>query len=472
MKSNLRFQHVILIIGCLLCCSLNRALAKHFGLSSLTYTHISGNVYHFQFTYYQDCTGVTPQTTVTLNMHSYSCGVNQDVIINKPGQGELITPICPQASSYCDGGQEPGIRKWVYEADVNIPGQCPDWIFSVYYCCRNAYFTNVQSPYEESYAEARLDNSMQDNSSPVIANEAVMFLNQDQDFHFNNGFFDPDNDSLSVAMVPAMMTANTWVTYTNGFSAQQPVTSVPPVSFNSISGDLVIHPTAPEVSMMSFRVNEFRNGALIGSITRDIGFYTLFTSSSAQPELTGVNGAPHHIAYVLPGTELCFEIFSNDEDQSDSLFLSWNHGIPAATFVSDFLKHPTGTFCWTPELSDERSTPYFFTATIRDNWCPMNSVQTYSYAVYVTSDSSLMWMNTGIPERDDFMIYPNPSSGTLHFTASETIDMIRIYDHAGKLIIADKLRSSVYKIEEPEGIYLVEILFNDGRRLKQKIIKK
>src|SRR6185436_14179619 len=102
---------------------------------------------------------------------------------------------------------------------------------------------------------------------------------------------------------------------------------------NSFTGDLIIHPTEPEISMMSFRVTEFRNGNMIGSISRDIGFYTLFTSSNAQPELSGVNGAPHRIAYILPGTQLCFEIFSDDDDQSDSLFLSWNHGIQNATFV-------------------------------------------------------------------------------------------------------------------------------------------
>jgi hypothetical protein len=186
-----------------------------------------------------------------------------------------------------------------------------------------------------------------------------------------------------------------------------------------------------------------------------------------------MNGTTDNIATVNAGTQFCFELFSTDSDPGDSVYLSWNNAISSATFVSDSAKHPAGTFCWTPSLSDIRSYPYIFTATIRDNWCPMNIVQIYTYAIYVTDNPSPLFLYSFHTENNNKpIIYPNPSSGVIHIESAETIASVTLYDHAGRFIKEEKSGSSVYNINEPSGLYLIEVLYNDGRTLKQKIIKK
>ena len=41
------------------------------------------------------------------------------------------------------------------------------------------------------------------------------------------------------------------------------------------------------------------------------------------------------------------------------------------------------TFCWTPSASDISSNPYCFTVTVRDDACPMNGQQVFSYCITV-----------------------------------------------------------------------------------------
>ena len=63
--------------------------------------------------------------------------------------------------------------------------------------------------------------------------------------------------------------------------------------------------------------------------------------------------------------------------------MTWNNGIPGATFTVSGGRLPVGTFCWTPGPGDARPQPYTFTVTVRDNACPSNGVQTYSYSILV-----------------------------------------------------------------------------------------
>ena len=78
--------------------------------------------------------------------------------------------------------------------------------------------------------------------------------------------------------------------------------------------------------------------------------------------------------------------------------MTWNQVIPSATFGTTGAYHPTGTFCWIPTVNDVRSQPYMFTAMIRDDFCPMNNAGIYSYYIYVTLDSSLVWLYDKVPE--------------------------------------------------------------------------
>ena len=444
--------------------------AKHMGLSTLTYRNVRGTIYHFEFVYYQDCIGAYPPVTVTMNMHSTSCGYDQDVTLIRDADGIIISNNCPADPSVCSGGNEQGIRRWNYELELNIPGQCPDWIFGISLCCRSAYFTNVQAPYYDSYAEARLDNSVSNNSSPYFTNEAVLFHSIGSDFHYNNGIIDPDGDSLAIAMVAPMMTANSFITYLPGYNAQNPVSSSPPAKFDPATGELIIHPTAAEISIMSFRVDEFRNGNLIGRVTRDVGIFT-GNRNDNLPVLSGINGTAVDTTAVFPGTTLCFDIFSDDADAGDVLSMSWNNSIAGASFVSTSSPHPTGTFCWTPELYQVREQPYYFTVTVKDDNCPLNNVEIYSYSVKVSMDSTLIFLNMQEEENElPVTISPNPSRGKFTVTTRENIHELIVTNPLGEFI-RDEFSKNMFDLSgETSGIYFIRIFAEDGKSVTRKII--
>jgi hypothetical protein len=63
--------------------------------------------------------------------------------------------------------------------------------------------------------------------------------------------------------------------------------------------------------------------------------------------------------------------------------MTWNNGIAGATFTSNGARLPQGTFSWTPTAADARSQAYSFIVTVRDNACPTNGSQTYSFSILV-----------------------------------------------------------------------------------------
>jgi hypothetical protein len=185
-----------------------------------------------------------------------------------------------------------------------------------------------------------------------------------------------------------------------------------------------------------------------------------------------MNGTSQQIDYVFPTDTICFDIFSDDADVTDSLTLTWNQVIPAATFTTTTGLHPTGNFCWTPTVNDVRSQPYMFTATIRDNYCPVNRAGVYSYFIYVTYDSSLVLSNASdLLEYSSLSVHPNPSSGIFTVQSEEKFSCLTVFNALGACIL--KNDEPLIDISgHPAGIYFVEIQTADGKIQRQKLVKE
>jgi hypothetical protein len=387
----MKTQHTLiaLMLGILLCTQ--NSFASHNAGGDISYTHISGNDYLIHCTLYRDCFGISAPTSITVHIESASCSQSQMVNMNAiNGTGQEVTQMCPTVNSTCNGGFAPGYQKWEYETTVTLSGQCPDWIFYVSDCCRNQAITTLSNAGALGfYMEAKLDNSTSDNSSPQFTVDPFWYVCDGQDVYFNNGAVDPDGDSLVYVVISPRSDANTNLPYNPGYSVSNPLSSTPPFSLDAVTGDVFIHPTAVEVGVIVYMILEYRNGNLIGSVMRDVQIYTHSCTNDA-PFLTGINGTNQYSLHVLPGVSTCFDIFSFDNDTSDSLLMVWNNAIPSANFSSFPNPLPAGTFCWTPGIADVRSQPYNFCVTISDNNCPENNRSVYSFLVFVTLDSSLV----------------------------------------------------------------------------------
>ncbi|NNF01081.1 MAG: PKD domain-containing protein, partial [Bacteroidia bacterium] len=405
----------------LFCLSLLQATnsdASHAMGADLTYTCLGGNTYRVTLSFYRDCIGISAPGSVYINVSSASCGENLGVTAFPiAGTGQEVTQLCPTAVSTCNGGVYTGIQEWIYEGVITLPRQCDDWLFSYSLCCRNAAITNIDNPgFSTFYLEAELDNlNFSCNNSPIFTNKPVPFACLGQQFCFNHGAYDPDGDSLVFSLIDPYQTSTTTVTYNGAFTASQPLSSTPPVSFNALTGDVCMTPTAMEVTVMAVLVQEYRNGILIGSVERDIQI-TVMNCNNTLPSLTGINGTNSFTDTICANEPYCFFINSIDPDTGQTVTITWDGGISGGTFTTTAGPRPDGNFCWTPTMAEIGNGPHCFTAKVSDDNCPMFGSQIYSYCLTVIGLDVDLGPDRSIACNDLATITATASGGTGNYS--------------------------------------------------------
>lgn len=380
------------VCGYIICFSLlfpQTSLATHAAGAELTYTHISGNDYRVTATFYRDCGGVAEPSSIIIKYRSASLGFSSTIVaIKDTSSGQEITVNCSSVTSTCNGGSSPGIRKFVYLATVSLPQNAADWIFSFYVCCRNCSITTIATPCASNsliYVEATLNNlAVAENNSPVFSNLPVPFICIGQNFTYNNGVVDADGDSLAYELVTPKINDSTNVTFIAPNSATTPIQTSTPFTLNAITGSLNFTPAQQQIGIFAFKVSEYRNGVLIGSVIRDMQVYTIPCINNL-PSASGINATTNYSAVACANTSNCFTIQTTDNDSTQSLVVTSTlaQTIPGATITVSSGVRPLITICWTPSVADIRTLPYNFTITVRDNACPGNGTQTFTYAISV-----------------------------------------------------------------------------------------
>lgn len=360
--------------------------ASHAQSADLTYTCLGGNQYQINLSFYRDCAGVAAPNTVNITISSATCGQNFNTTLNRiANTGNDVTPICTNMQTVCSGGNYPGVQEWKYSGIITLPMQCVDWTFGFQLCCRNAAINTINNPSgEDIYVEAQLDNeNFPCNSSPSFSNPPIPFVCAGQSYCFNHGATDIDGDSLVYTLITPQTSPTTNVTYLPGYSATQPLQSNPVMTMNPLTGDICMTPSLIEVTVMAVKVEEYRNGVLVGSVIRDIQLRTIACSND-NPYLTGINGTGSFQLTACAGLPVNFNIPSNDINANQNVTLSWNNGIAGATFNAGTGQHPTGIFSWSPTTAQISNNAYCFTVTVSDDNCPFNGTQTFSFCITVT----------------------------------------------------------------------------------------
>ena len=436
------FMTGVLMAGFLF--SSQKSYATHAAGADLTYRWISnsGNqsTYEITGTFYRDCAGVAAPNNLTIVASSVSCGFtgnnSRQAIINPiGGTGQEISFPCSSAVTTCtsSGSPNPGFQKYVYRGTIVLPQRCSDWVFSYSVCCRNCAITTMtqNSPCNSNtvttniYVESTLNNlAVTANNSPTFNNVPVAFLCLGQSFTYNHGVTDADGDSLYYDLVNARTNATTSIPYINPFSGVNPLSSAPAVSINHNTGDITMNPTALEVGVVAIRIREYRNGVLIGSVIRDMQFVVKSCGSNNLPTASGINGTAKYSAIVCAGSSISFNINTNDANVGQIVSITWDGGIPGATFTSAGSPHPTATFTWNTTLANARSQPYQFTVTVRDDNCPTNGFQSYAFSISVPLISVTLvpslhnGFNVSCNGGSNGSILASPSGGTPPYTYS------------------------------------------------------
>jgi len=365
------------------------AYASHAQGGDLTYTCLGGNQYQLRLAFYRDCAGTNAPGSVSIDLSSATCNENFTATLYPiAGTGIDVTPICPQLTTECAGGIYPGVQEWIYEGTVTLPQACTDWVFSFSLCCRNAAINTISNPGGQNiYIETTLNNvSAPCNNSPTFSNRPVPFVCAGQSYCFNHGAIDPDGDSLAYSLVDPLSAPAVPVTFIAPYTATQPIPSLPAMTLNPVTGDICMNPSQIIVAVMAVRVEEWRNGVLIGTVVRDIQVRTVMCNNNL-PYITGMNNTNVYSMSSCAGAPISFDIFSYDIDAGQNITVTWNNGIPAGTLTTSAGPLPTGTFAWTPTAADISTTPWCFTVTVSDDACPYAGSQTYAFCITVTGFS-------------------------------------------------------------------------------------
>ena len=358
---------------------------------------INSNNYKITVKYYRDCSSISTAAGSFDLDYTSSCG-SSTLSLPQISGPTFITPLCSALPTTCNNGFVE-LEEYIYQTTISLI-HCNDWILTV--CAngnRNSAITTIQNPTLENLCvKAEIDNLSICNNSPSFTEYPAPYICAGQSYCYNNGAVDIDGDSL-VYSLEAPNTGSGGVTYLGAFSALNPISGT--TNFDPLTGNLCMNATQNQVSVIAMKITEYRNGFKIGSVLRDIQIIVL-NCPIPPPVLSGFNGSPQNVTNAIgiqDSLSFCannlnninFSINSN-LGLSNNKIMSWSgiNGIPSASFVitNNNSNTPTGTFNWTPQLSDVINSPFTFTVNVEDDACPINNQFSYTYTITLSSNAS------------------------------------------------------------------------------------
>jgi len=413
-----------------------RLRADHIIGSDISYRCIRDSVFEVIYNFYRDCNGCfvlgqspkcgtsencnssqTAPTSLSVIGTGTSCSRTLTLSMTRTSIID-ITKTCASEKSRCaqpcNGSYPYGIEKHTFKGTLDLRqamrAGCCDFTISIMLYVRSVGITTGQSG-NTFYTWCDINACRAPcNNSPVLTNDPVAIICCNQPYQFNNGAVDStDRDSLSFHMAGSYRSQGTLANYKSPLTPADPVpvwkgasgraatnpNAKPPIGMycDSITGDLIFTPAGdcPWVGIIVMEIKEWRkdkNGRpqIIGITRRDMQFIATNCGPNNPPEVQG----PYSYE-VCEEEELCFNIATKDvqftphQKVADTVQLSWNRGIPGATFTitNPNAREKTGKFCWKPKTGQASDILYTFTAIARDNNCPTPGTTIRSFRIRV-----------------------------------------------------------------------------------------
>jgi len=436
----------LITISLLLLLSLNakKSYATHLMGCDITYTCIDTLKFEVSLTWYRDCRGIAMTNAGQMALR---CGTTTGTVTLTLSSITDITPLCATTSTGCSPSNTTatgaGIEKHVYKGIVDFNStalssfaSCTGRvILSAAMNARNGAITT--GPSGTLYNDVEIDlNKAPCNSSPQFTTDAMGLACCNQPLYHTLGAIDTiDLDSLSYSLANPRKGYNQITPYfgvpisayypgTLSYPYNNPNTS-PPIGIylNPITGELIVTPVnCNEVTVIVIKVTEWRddsNGVaqIIGASTRDMQL-AIVTCPDNNPPI--VNGPYSY--NVCEGDQICFNVTTTDNvfvpppptalPPADTVLLSWNRGIPDASFtiLYDTTRLKTGRFCWTPPYGSASTLPYTFTATVEDDACPVVARSTRAFRVRIKKRAETQLVITKIS--NDIYVVENQIDST------------------------------------------------------------
>ncbi len=312
--------------------------AEHIIGAEMYYTCVSGNTYEITLKLYRDCnsSGAQFDNPATFGIFNGANNLVFSIQSFVADQGNIE----PDLSSPCLAiPPDVCIEQGTYIFEVTMPDAAQAYTVVYQRCCRNQTIQNLTNPGAQGLSvlgrippssEAICNSKARYNNFPPPVLCAQEFL------QFDHSATDPDGDSLSYKLCSPFIGGSqaepapnppdnppyNQVTWGGGFSAINPINASPGLSINATTGLLTGTPTQLGQFVVGVCVEEWRNGILLSTNTRDFQFNVAF----CEPSSTALIGQP------------------SIEDLCDDLFFAFiNNSNPVNVFAWDFGDPSTDT---------------------------------------------------------------------------------------------------------------------------------
>lgn len=422
----------ITLLFCLLTTLLStHSYASNAAAGELGFTWVSGNTYRFVYKGYFDCSGSPAPASVYLcatntctnaNTHYILSSWTGNITYGRPN-GSIVPVGCLQPKTLCESPSSAlrGFREYWYTADITLSDTCSNWRFVTTINSRTGFDNVVPG---NQYVRVTFDNTgIQKNSSPNFSSPVVIYSSDNHVIELNNHLYDSDGDSLTIDLTQPLTHSGTSNLCPTTPSTVALVPHTPPLSFPiypfpTFTGfnidtlnNVYVAATTDGTYLVTYRVNEYRNGKLIGTLLRDAIFVIADVYSYIRTNLdtAGMQGLQH----FNPGTYLscpgdtirmCYRFTNTDSNARIYGFDTLNKVLPGVTLSYSGQGTDTVFACmeWIPSKADTGIFVLRFMAIDSTCYPPGIADITWAYnRIYVRAQPSVsinkQWPNPAWP---------------------------------------------------------------------------
>ncbi len=329
--------------------------ASHIIGGEMYYTYLGNNQYQVYIALYRDCASTGAQYDDPLSLGIFDGGNNLVAEISIPFPGSTILPVifdnpCVTAPS--------GIcaERAIYTTVITLPPSAAGYTLSYQRCCRGPNVTNLNNPDDtgltlETHITGTNSNALV-NSTPRFTNYPPLVICNNENLYFDHSATDLDGDLLTYELVTPNAGANSInpqpspppapgyadVSWAGGYNAAAPLGPGSTTTINPVTGELFVDASALGLYVVGIRVNEYRNGVLIASTTRDFLFRVVNCIIQLQANVTPQEQTPGFVSY-------CDGLTFTFENQSfGGQFYEWDFGVAGTNTDVSTAFEPTFTF--------------------------------------------------------------------------------------------------------------------------------
>ncbi len=344
-----------LFLSFLFCLLFQQARASHIIGGDIYYNYLGNNQYRFFITLYRDCASTGAEYDDPLYLSIFTQGNVHFQTVQVPFPGSVVlpnnfnNPCATQPTGIC-------VERAVYQVVLSLPPIPGGYTVSYQRCCRGPNITNLQFPDDTGLtlvAQVPGSNTgASNNSSPRFTNYPPVLLCNNDQLVFDHSATDPDGDQLVYSLVTPNAGANSNnpqplqmppppyfpVTWQPIFNAQAPLGPGSSTIIHPNTGQLTVNPNLLGLFVVGVRVQEYRNGQLIGETVRDFLFRVFDCNIQLAAILPTQDQLPTFNGY-------CDGLTVNFENNSfGGTTYTWDFGVPNTTSDQSNLFEPSYTF--------------------------------------------------------------------------------------------------------------------------------